>query len=114
MVNINFKQRQFLLITIALIKLTTSSDYWRPAIRRQNIAIITSDYCQEKKKKALLRACLHGGGGPQIGEITYGGAPNLTCKRDQIQMKDYMDRQATPPTGLPRVPHLHVNIPWVV
>ena len=39
-----------------------------------------------------LRACLHGGGGPQIGEVACGGSPHLSCKRDQIRMRDYMDR----------------------
>ena len=33
------------------------------------------------------KARLHGGGGPQI-----------SCKRDQIKMRDCMDRQVTPPT----------------
>ena len=44
-----------------------------------------------------LRACLHEGGGPQIGEVTCGGSPNLSCKRDQIKMRDYMDRLDTQP-----------------
>ena len=44
----------------------------------------------------LIRACLHGGGGPQIGEVTGGGSPHLSCKRDQIKMRDYMDRRVTP------------------
>ena len=44
-----------------------------------------------------LRASLHGGGGPQIGEVTCGGSPHLPCKRGQIKMRDYMDRRATPP-----------------
>ena len=39
-----------------------------------------------------LRACLHGGGGPQISEVTCGGS----CRRDQIKMRDYMDRRVTP------------------
>ena len=39
-----------------------------------------------------LRACLHGGRGAQIGEVTCSGLPNLTCKRDQIEMRDYVDR----------------------
>ena len=46
---------------------------------------------------AQIRACLHGGGGPQIGEVTCGQSPHLTCKRDEIKMKDYMDRRVTPP-----------------
>ena len=49
------------------------------------------------KSNAILRACLHGGGGPQIGEVTCGGSPHLSCKRDQIKMRDYMDRRVTPP-----------------
>ena len=84
-----------------------------------------------------LKACLHEGGGPQVGEVTCGGSPHLACKRDQIKMRHYMDRRVTPPkritsptrgptppckqalkweitwTGelphLPGVPHLHVN-----
>ena len=43
-----------------------------------------------------IRARLHGGGGPQIGEVICGGLPHLTCKRDQIRMRDYMDRRVTP------------------
>ena len=26
-----------------------------------------------------------------------GGSPHLSCKRDQIKMRDYMDRRVTPP-----------------
>ena len=44
-----------------------------------------------------FRACLHEGGGPQVGEVTCGGLPHLTCKRDHIKMRDYMDRRVTPP-----------------
>ena len=40
-------------------------------------------------------AFLHGGGGPQGGEVTCGGSPQLSCKRDQIEMRDYMDRRVT-------------------
>ena len=41
---------------------------------------------------------VHWGGGPQIGEVTCGGSPHLSCKRrDQIKMRDYMDRRVTPP-----------------
>ena len=41
--------------------------------------------------------CLHRGGGPQIGEVTCSGSPHLSGKRDQIKMRDYMDRQVTSP-----------------
>ena len=36
-------------------------------------------------------------GGPQTGEITCGGSTHLSCKRDYIKMRDYMDRRVTPP-----------------
>ena len=42
-------------------------------------------------------ACLHGGGGPQVGEVTCGALPHLSCKRDKIKMRDYIDRWVTPP-----------------
>ena len=44
-----------------------------------------------------LRTCLHGDGGPQVGEVTCGGSPHLSCKHDQIKVRDYMDRRVTPP-----------------
>ena len=37
-------------------------------------------------RQYLLRACLHGGGGPQIGEVIWGGSPHLSCK-----ISNYMD-----------------------
>ena len=43
------------------------------------------------------RACLHGGGGHKIGDVTCGGSPHLSCKRDQIKMRDYMDRRVISP-----------------
>ena len=46
-------------------------------------------------RDTYLRTCLHGGGGPQTGEVTCGGSPHLKCKRDQIKMRDYMDRHPT-------------------
>ena len=61
-----------------------------------------------------LGSVLHEGGGPQIGEVTCGGSPHLSCKRDQIKMRDYVDRRVTHQSGLPHlpgVPHLHVNRP---
>ena len=63
---------------------------------------------------ANLRACLHEGGGPQVGEVTWGGLPHLTCKLDHFQMRNYMNRRVTPPKRVPHlsgVPHLHVNRP---
>ena len=46
--------------------------------------------------KLKLRTYLHGGGVPQIGEVTCGGSLNLSYKRDPIKMRDYMDRRVTP------------------
>ena len=36
-------------------------------------------------------------GEPRLGEITWEGPPHLSCKRDQIKMRDYMDRRVTLP-----------------
>ena len=51
-----------------------------------------------------VRARLHGGGEPQVGEVACGESPHLTCKRDQIKMRDYMDRRVTLPTWGPQSP----------
>ena len=40
---------------------------------------------------------LHGGGGPQIGEVTFDGSRHLSYKRDHIKMRHYMDRRVTQP-----------------
>ena len=36
-------------------------------------------------------------GWTEVGEVTCGELPHLTCKRYQIKMRDYMDRRVTPP-----------------
>ena len=44
------------------------------------------------------------------------GSLHLSCKRDKIKMRDYVDRWVTHQSGLPHlpgVPHLHVNRPLV-
>ena len=46
---------------------------------------------------ANIRVSLHEGGGPQVGEVTCGRLPHLTCKHDHIKMSDYMGRRVTPP-----------------
>ena len=38
--------------------------------------------------RATLGPVLHGGGVAQIGEVTCGGSPHLSCKCDQIKMRD--------------------------
>ena len=30
-----------------------------------------------RPKRLPVRVCLHDGGGPQVGEVTYGGIPNM-------------------------------------
>ena len=56
-----------------------------------------------------------GGGVEQVGEVTRGGSPHLSCKRNQIKIRDYMvDRRVTHLSGLPHlpgVPRLHLNRP---
>lgn len=62
---------------------------------------------------SFVRACLHGGGGLQIGEVSRGGSLHLlSCKRAQVKMRDYMDRRVTPPKQITSPTwgsHLHVN-----
>ena len=41
---------------------------------------------------------IHGDGEPQVGEVTRGGSPYLSCKYHQIEMSDFMDGRVTPPT----------------
>ena len=75
---------------------------------------------ENKNVMSRLRACLHGGGGPQVGGVTSGGSPHLSCKRDQILILkwDILCTGGLPHlTGLPHlsgVPHLHVNRPLML
>ena len=43
------------------------------------------------------RTCLHGDWTRQIGEVTCRGSPHLLYKRDQLKMRDHMDRLVTTP-----------------
>ena len=52
---------------------------------------------KQNRQNTYFRACLHEDGGPQVGEVTWGGLPHLACKSDHIKMRDYMDRRVTPP-----------------
>ena len=54
---------------------------------------------------------MEGGGGLQIGEVTCGGSPHLSCKRDQIKNKRLYG-QAGYLTFL--FLYLHVNRPLVI
>ena len=64
---------------------------------RYSRSVDDQEECVSKYETRGLRACLHEGGGPQIGEVTCGKSPHLTCKRDHIKMRDCMDRRVTPP-----------------
>ena len=44
-----------------------------------------------------FRACLHEGGVPEVGEVTCGGLPHLTCKRDHIKVARYSFSGSIPP-----------------
>ena len=64
------------------------------------VVAVTAKKCDDANEKLLfanLRPCLHESGGPQVGEVTCGGLPHLTCKRDHSKMRDYMDRRVIPP-----------------
>ena len=61
------------------------------------VCVCLSEKQFKEHQYGFLRACLYQGGGPQVGEVTCGGLPQLTCKRDHIKMRDYMDRRDTPP-----------------
>ena len=50
----------------------------------------------------------------EVGDPREVRSPHLSCKRDQIEMRDYMDRLVPHLGGfphLPGVPHPHVNRP---
>ena len=55
---------------------------------------------------------LHGKMRPRLGGLPYlldratrlGGLPHLSCKHDQIKMRDYMERRVTSPTWGPPPP----------
>ena len=44
------------------------------------------------KNRSKSRARLHGGGGPQTGEVTCDGSPHLSCKLDQIKTRTLLQR----------------------
>ena len=48
----------------------------------------------------VFKACLHGGGGPQIGEVTCGRSPHLSRKRNQIKNEILRGQPGYPPKGV--------------
>ena len=73
--------------------LLRSGPYWTEQLRK----LVSRREKYSVDKSFDLRACLHEGGGPQVGEVRCGGSPHLSCKRDQMKMRDCMDRRVTPP-----------------
>ena len=78
------------------VKLRGGEFYWKMCARFALITCYWNTKC-ETVMISGLRACLHGGGAFQVGEVKYGGSPHLSCKRDQIRRRDYMDKRVTPP-----------------
>ena len=66
-------------------------------IDKSHLRVLLKAHSRNSRKRPL-RACLHEGAGPQVCEVTCGGSPHLTCKRDHIKMRDSMDRRVTSPT----------------
>ena len=71
---------------------------------RESILVIPYTNLQNSAKEVTVCDVLyHSKGlftwrwGPQVGEVTGGGLLQLTCKRAQIKMTDYMDMWVTPP-----------------
>ena len=70
--------------------------------------LILAKYTEIMLLLFTLRAFFYGDGGPQVGEVTRLGGltllsiqsliwlPHLSCERDQIKIRDYMDRRVTP------------------
>ena len=63
-----------------------------------------------QKRSIVLGPVYMEEGGHQIGEVTCGGSPHLSCKCDHIKVRYYIIWTGGLPQ-LPGVPHLHVNRP---
>ena len=59
--------------------------------------------CNPPVRSIILRARLHRGrlGNPPVQKKSLKWSPHLSCSRDQIEMRDYIDGQATPPNSSP-------------
>ena len=68
----------------------------------------------KRGEKALTKGLFTWRRGPQVGEVTCGGSPDISCKRDQNKMRDYMTGglpHLSVLPHLPAVPHVQVNRP---
>ena len=82
------------IIKMNMISLTFQA---KQRAKLKNLFFFTSPYSCTFRPAFFTPPHVRGGRGPHIGEITCGGSPQPSCKRDQIKMRDYMDRQVTPP-----------------
>ena len=86
----------------------------RNLARRPDAMHHSKTYKRNSVQLTRHRACLHGGGGHKTGEVTFGESLHLSCKRDQIKMRDLWTGGLPHLSGLPHlpgVPYLHVNRP---
>ena len=65
---------------------------------KNRIRVVKCRRVLDLSRSWILRDCLHGDGGRQIGEVTCCRSPHLSCKRDQIKGRDYDYGQAGYPT----------------
>ena len=89
---------------------TFSSNQQKTNLQVQHAFLSFPSRCFARLQRCFIpvRACLHEGGGPQIGVLTCGGSPHLSCQRDQIKMRDHVDRRVIHQSGLryqPGVPY---------
>ena len=68
-----------------------------PTKSKDNYLDHTAPQRDKSHFKNLLSKGLFAGGGPQISKVTCVESPHPSCKRDQIIMRDYVDRRVTPP-----------------
>ena len=81
---------------------TNRSNYQKNKLHLQHAFLSFPGRCFARLQRCFvrLRAYLHEGGGPHVGEVTCVKLPHLTCKSHRIKMRDYLDRWVTPPQRL--------------
>ena len=66
------------------------------SIHQQDETVGAQSQYSVRERTLRIKYCLDGSGGPQIGAVTWRVTP-----RDQIKMRDYVDRRVTSPTWGP-------------
>ena len=92
----------------------SSSKYLYSWLRLSNLVDLSFEYLSFSKKKennhtlsqsSHVSEMAYGKMRPRLGGLPYladratrlGGLPHLSCKHDEIKMRDYMERRVTPP-----------------